>query len=52
MKNKPFSVRKVNRYVVIDSRTGMVQVVFAKNQREANLQALSRFRANGASACA
>ena len=40
-------MRKVNRYVVIDSRTGMAQVVFAKSQRDANRQALAHFRVDG-----
>ena len=47
IKNKLFKVRQVNRYAVIDQRTGNVQVVFARSQREANRQALINFRTGG-----
>ena len=47
MRNKAFNVRKVNRYAVIDQRTGNVQVVFARSQREANRQALINLRTGG-----
>ena len=35
------------RYVVVDSRSGMVQVVSAGSQKEANAKALTQFRVNG-----
>ena len=47
MRNIAFNVRKVNRYAVIDQRTGSVLVIFARSQREANRQALINFRTGG-----
>ena len=48
MKNKAFSVRSLpRRYVVVDSRSGSVQVVHAHSQREANTKALVHFRTDG-----
>tara|TARA_R100001594_G_scaffold89766_4_gene124205 strand:- start:249 stop:401 length:153 start_codon:yes stop_codon:yes gene_type:complete len=35
---KPFKIRKVSRYVVIDSRTGVARVVYATSQLDANKQ--------------
>ena len=40
------------RYVVIDSRSGMVQVVTAGSQKEANTKALTQFRVTGGIATA
>ena len=40
------------RYVVIDSRSGMAQVVTAGSQKEANTKALTQFRVTGGIATA
>jgi len=37
---------------VIDGRTGSVQVVFARSQRQANAMALAHFRADSTVVCA
>ena len=39
--------RLPERYAVVDSRTGNVQVIYAHSQVEANTKALVRFRTGG-----
>ena len=49
---RPFSVRKDNRYMIIDSRTGCVHVVKAQNSRIAHRQVLRSTRTDGVNAIA
>lgn len=46
--NKLINIERLpQRYVVIDSRSGCVQIVHAHSQKEANAKALSQFRSIG-----
>ncbi len=49
---KAFNVRKDNRYMIIDSRTGCVHVVKAQNSRIAHRQVLRSTRTDGVNAIA
>lgn len=45
--NKLINIKTVKRYVVMNTNSGSVQVVYAQNQKQANSKALSNFIPQG-----
>lgn len=45
--NKLINIKTVKRYVVMNTNSGSVQVVYAQNQKQANRKALSVFISQG-----